>query len=64
MRDSDRGLLCADDDGDAAGDDASTGCGGPPKRLRTVSSSDDVLISTSLRSEERNEGPTAVGGGD
>lgn len=53
-----RGLLYADAAGDeATGEAGSTACdGGSPNRLRMLSSSDEVLISTSFRREERNEG--------
>lgn len=61
-----RGLLMAD----AAGDDAAGDCGSvfawgiSPNKQRTVSSSDGVLISTSFRSEDKNEGWSGFGGGD
>ena len=64
MRDSARGLLRADADGELTGDDGSTDCG-TPKRPRIVSSSVGTVISTSLKSDERKVGcPSVVAGGE
>lgn len=61
VNDMARGLLRVEAEGEVTGDEGSTGCGSP-KRLRTVSSSDDAVCSTSFRSEERKDG--ASSGGD
>ena len=56
-----RGLLNPEADGeDAAGEGASLAPGMGPKRLRRLSSSDGVLISTSLRRDDRNDGADSV----
>lgn len=63
VKDIARGLLRADTEGEVTGDDGSTACG-RPNMLRTVSSSEGPLCSTSLSSDERKEGGSSVGGGD
>lgn len=63
VKDIARGLLCVEPAGDATGDEGST-VGGRPKTLRTVSSSDGALCSTSLSRVERNDGASSMTGGD
>ncbi len=58
-----RGELCDDGEGDVTGDGASTVLFWPPNKLRTFSSSDGVLISTSFSSDERNDGCSCGSGG-
>ncbi len=58
------GLLCVDTVGDEPGEDASTAGRLSANRFRMFSSSDGVLISTSLRSEDKNEGASTADLGD
>jgi hypothetical protein len=50
------GLLYPDAEGEVAGDDGSLAPGMCPNKFRMFSSSDGVLISTSLSREDRNDG--------
>lgn len=60
VAESARGLLGPDGEGDPAGEDASAdGLVSDPKKLRTFSSSDGVLASTSLSSDDRKVGAPA-----
>lgn len=61
VMDDARGLLYADAAGElAAGDDGSLAPGIGPNNCRMFSSSDGLLNSTSLSSEDRNDGAPAV----
>jgi len=55
-----RGLLPAEAAGDEPGDDGSAGGRFSANRQRMFSSSEGVLISTSLSSEDKNEGASSL----
>lgn len=64
VAESARGLLYPEGEGEAAGEECSPLVLGTPSTVRTFSSSEGVLSSTSFRSVDKNDGTAAPGGGD